>query len=70
MSEPFENLIVVSVCRRKNDTMNIYPIAYVLQSAAGAKAVIGIWSIVLADICSEVEGSNKITFPCELPASH
>jgi len=42
--------------------------AYVLQSAAGAKAVIGIWSIVLAEMCSDVVGSNKITFPWAFPA--
>lgn len=39
------------------------PIAYVLQSAAGASEVIGIWSIVLAEICSDVDGSNNITLP-------
>lgn len=40
-----------------------YPIAYVLQSAAGDKAVIGIWSNVLAEMCSDVVGSNNITLP-------
>ena len=44
--------------------------AYVLQSAAGAKAVIGIWSIVLAEICSDVVGSKRMTFPWELPAEN
>lgn len=44
-----------------------YPIAKVLQSAAGANAVIGIWSMVRADMCSEVMGSKRITFPCTLP---
>lgn len=39
-----------------------YPIAKVLQSAAGASAVIGS-KIVLAEMCSEVDGSNKITLP-------
>ena len=40
-----------------------YPMAKVLQSAAGASDVIAIWSIVLAEMCSEVVGSNRITFP-------
>lgn len=44
-----------------------YPIAYVRQSADGAIEVIGIWSIVLAEMCSEVDGSKRITFPCALP---
>lgn len=39
------------------------PIAYVLQSAAGASAVIGIRSIVRAEMCSEVDGSNNMIFP-------
>lgn len=44
-------------------TENItHPIAYVWQSAAGAKAVIGS-KMVRREICSEVEGSNKMTFP-------
>ncbi len=46
-----------------------YPIAKVLQSAAGARAVIAIWSMVLAEICSEVVGSKRITFPCVFPGS-
>ena len=51
-------------CIRHGDIMDItYPMAYVRQSADGASAVIGIWSIVLAEMCSEVMGSNKITFP-------
>lgn len=46
-----------------------YPMAKVLQSAAGASDVIAIWSIVLAEMCSEVVGSKRITFPCVLPSS-
>lgn len=45
---------------------NTYPIAKVRQSAPGARAVIGS-NIVLAEMCSTVEGSKSITFPCELP---
>jgi hypothetical protein len=44
----------------------MYPMANVLQSAAGASAVIGS-NIVLADMCSDVVGSKRITLPCELP---
>lgn len=43
--------------------------ANVRQSAAGAIAVTIIWSIVLADMCSDVVGSNSIMFPCELPGT-
>ena len=46
--------------------VDAYPIANVLQSAPGAKAVIGS-KIVRADICSTVDGSKRMTFPCELP---
>ncbi len=42
--------------------------ANVLQSAAGEMAVIAIWSIVLAERCSDVVGSKRITFPCALPS--
>jgi hypothetical protein len=49
---------------------NTHPIAYVLQSAAGARAVIGIWSIVLAEMCSEVVGSKRITFPWAFPVQN
>lgn len=45
------------------------PIAKVLQSAAGANAVIGS-NIVLAERCSEVEGSKSIMLPCAFPGSH
>ena len=48
------------------DELSNYPIANVLQSAAGANAVIGS-KIVRAEMCSEVDGSNRITFPCALP---
>lgn len=44
-----------------------YPIANVLQSAAGASAVTAIWSIVLEEICSDVVGSNRMMLPCVLP---
>jgi hypothetical protein len=43
-----------------------YPIAKVRQSDDGARAVIGS-KIVRADMCSEVDGSNNITLPWELP---
>jgi len=43
-----------------------HPIANVLQSAAGANAVMGS-NMVLAEMCSEVEGSNKMMLPCALP---
>jgi hypothetical protein len=39
-----------------------YPIANVRESEDGAKAVIGS-NIVLAETCSDVEGSNRMTFP-------
>lgn len=45
----------------------LYPIAYVLQSEDGAKAVIGS-CIVLEDMCSLEEGSKRITSPFSLPA--
>lgn len=32
--------------------------------------MIDIWSIVLAEMCSEVVGSNMITFPWVLPVMH
>ena len=44
-----------------------YPIAYVRQSVAGARDVIGS-KIVRVEMCSEVDGSNKITSPLPLPA--
>jgi hypothetical protein len=43
-----------------------YPIAKVRQSDEGASAVMGS-NIVRADICSDVDGSNKITLPWEFP---
>jgi hypothetical protein len=43
-----------------------HPIAKVLQSAAGANAVMGS-NMVLAEICSDVSGSNKMMLPCALP---
>ena len=42
------------------------PTAYVRQSAAGARAVIGS-KIVRAEMCSEVDGSKRITWPLTLP---
>lgn len=39
------------------------PIANVRQSADGASAVTAIWSIVLAEMCSEVVGSKSMMFP-------
>lgn len=62
-SEPFENLENISNWLKTWKRNYRYPMAYVLQSAAGAKAVIGIWSIVLAEMCSEVVGSKRMTFP-------
>jgi hypothetical protein len=47
----------------------MYPKAKVRQSAAGASAVMGS-NMVLADMCSDVDGSNRITLPCELPEEH
>lgn len=43
-----------------------YPIANVKQSAEGAIDVMGS-KIVRADMCSLVDGSNKIMLPCSLP---
>lgn len=37
--------------------------ANVLQSPDGARAVTAIWSIVLAETCSEVAGSNRMIVP-------
>jgi hypothetical protein len=48
------------------DVDQTHPIAKVRESAAGAIAVIGSY-IVRADICSDVEGSNNITFPWAFP---
>lgn len=39
------------------------PMANVLQSAEGASAVTAIWSIVLAEMCSDVVGSKSMMFP-------
>ena len=44
----------------------LYPIANVLQSVSGARAVIGS-KIVRVETCSEVDGSKRITLPCEFP---
>ena len=45
-----------------------HPMANVLQSEAGANAVMGS-KMVLADRCSEVEGSNRMMLPCALPVA-
>src|SRR3954466_2213332 len=45
-----------------------HPMAKVLQSAAGAKAVMGS-KMVLAERCSDVEGSNKMMLPWAFPGS-
>ena len=65
---------VLKVCKIVNEGCRvaikidpfIYPIANVLQSAAGASAVMGS-NMVLAETCSAVDGSNRMTLPCELP---
>ena len=45
-----------------------HPMAKVLQSAAGAKAVMGS-KMVLAERCSDVEGSNRMMLPWAFPGS-
>lgn len=45
-----------------------YPIANVLQSEAGANAVMGS-NMVLAERCSDVEGSKRMMLPCALPGA-
>lgn len=42
--------------------------AYVRQSEAGAKAVMGS-KMVLVETCSEVEGSKRMTSPFPFPSS-
>jgi hypothetical protein len=44
--------------------------ANVRQSADGANAVTAIWSIVLEETCSDVDGSNMIMLPFVLPSNH
>jgi hypothetical protein len=46
-----------------------YPMAYDLQSEAGASAVMGS-NIVLAETCSWVAGSKRITSPFVLPVGY
>lgn len=46
----------------------IYPMAYVRQSEAGANDVMGS-KIVRADICSEDDGSKRMTSPFTFPAA-
>lgn len=47
---------------------NTHPIANVRQSEAGARAVIGS-KMVLAERCSDVEGSKRMMLPCALPVA-
>ena len=44
----------------------LYPMAYVLQSEAGARAVMGS-KIVRAEICSELDGSKRMISPLVVP---
>lgn len=63
-------LLVFRVCKIVKDGCRVaisidpfrYPIANALQSAAGAMAVIGS-KIVRADMCSDVDGSNRMMLP-------
>lgn len=65
---------MLRVCKIVNEGCNVairidpfmYPKANVLQSAAGARAVMGSY-IVRADMCSDVDGSNRMTLPWEFP---
>jgi hypothetical protein len=65
---------VLKVCKIVNEGCKvaikidpfIYPIANVLQSAAGARAVMGSY-MVLAETCSAVDGSKRITLPWAFP---
>lgn len=67
-------LFVVKVCSIVKEGRRVairmeplrYPIAKVRQSVDGARAVTGS-KIVRAEICSEVEGSKRMMFPCSLP---
>jgi hypothetical protein len=43
-------------------SITTYPIAKVRESEDGARAVMGSY-MVRAEMCSDVEGSNRITFP-------
>lgn len=64
------DLEVFKVCKIVNDGCSVamsmepfkYPMANVLQSDAGASEVIGS-KIVRAEMCSDVDGSNKMTLP-------
>ena len=60
------NYPLVRVYEAITDCISTYPIACVWQSVAGAIAVMGS-KIVLAEICSEVEGSKTTTVPWALP---
>jgi hypothetical protein len=49
--------------------MKTHPIANVRQSDDGANAVTATWSIVLAETCSDVEGSNMTIRPFVVPSN-
>jgi len=63
--EPFKYLINHQQYADRQP-VRTHPIAYVWQSPAGARAVIGS-NIVRALSCSVLEGLNMITLPCEFP---
>jgi hypothetical protein len=48
------------------DLVSTHPIANVLQSVAGAIAVMGSY-IVRVEMCSDVEGSKSVTDPWAFP---
>lgn len=50
----------------KADVISTHPIANVLQSVAGAIAVMGSY-IVRVEMCSDVEGSKSVTDPWAFP---
>lgn len=66
--DPFKYLETISVTETEWSQARgqTNPIANVLQSAAGANAVMGS-NMVLAERCSDVEGSKRMMFPCALP---
>jgi hypothetical protein len=59
--EPLRYLKAISV-EDNHSFRGTHPMAKVLQSAAGANAVMGS-KIVLAERCSDVEGSKRMMFP-------
>ena len=64
--EPLRYLQVLALMPNSLDASYTHPMANVLQSDAGASAVIGS-KMVLAERCSDVEGSNRMMLPCALP---